>query len=187
MRALLSGGLLAAVILTGCSPDAAVGPAGGPASPIPGHATRAVDLGSCGTLAVPAGSRPVAHYYAAGDQRWFWLGNAWLNLGPDATLYEDAALRHAVGTHPFNAVWQATTGSSLVGQVQQSCDVGGGAIAWQLFQTVSHEGGGIFRQVAYVQRIRTAGGVAPAQAGTTYGETQRVPFTAEFYYYRAPR
>lgn len=187
MRSIVAGGILAALALTACSTESAIGPTAGPGSPIPGHATRAVDLGRCGNLAAPVGSRVLEHLYAAGDQRWFWLGNAWINLGPDATLYEDAALRHAVGTHPFNAVWHTTSGSSLVGQVDQVCDVGAGAIAWQLFHEVSHEGGGVFRQVGYIQRVRTGGGVAPAEPGTAYGETRRVPFTAEFYYYRAPR
>jgi len=187
MRTRIASGLIAAVILTGCATDAAIGPAAGPGTPaIPGHAVRPVDLGSCGVIAAPAGARQVAHYYAAGDQRWFWLGSSWLNLGPDAALYEDAGRQRAVGVHPFNAVWQMKSGSSLVGQVEQVCDVGTTAIAWQLFQAVSHDGGGIFRQVDYIQRVRTTGGVAPSAPGAAYGETRRVPFTAEFYYYRLP-
>jgi len=35
-----------------------------------------------------------------------------------------------------------------------------------------------------MQRFNTIGGTAPAEAGTVFGEEARVPYTAEYYFYR---
>ncbi len=50
---------------------------------------------------------------------------------------------------------------------------------------VETDGPGIFRRVAFIQRVNTTGGTAPAAPGTTVGEEARVPYTAEYYFYRA--
>lgn len=37
----------------------------------------------------------------------------------------------------------------------------------------------------HVQRVNTLGGTAPAGAGSFVGDEARVPYTAEYYFYRA--
>ena len=59
------------------------------------------------------------------------------------------------------------------------------AIPWLLLQTVSTEGPGIFDRVTYIQRVNTAGGLAPAAPGPFISAEEEVPYTAEYYFYRA--
>ena len=39
--------------------------------------------------------------------------------------------------------------------------------------------------MTFIQRVNTTGGIAPAAPGTTVGEEARVPYTAEYFFYRA--
>jgi hypothetical protein len=59
------------------------------------------------------------------------------------------------------------------------------AIPWLLLQTVSTEGPGIFHLVTYIQRVNTTGGLAPPAPGSSIGAEVEVPYTAEYYFYRA--
>ena len=58
------------------------------------------------------------------------------------------------------------------------------AIAWLLLKKVETSGAGIFANVEYIQRTNTAGGLAPADPGLL-NEIREVPYTAEYYFYRA--
>lgn len=49
------------------------------------------------------------------------------------------------------------------------------------------EGPGIFHRVTFIQRVNTVGGNAPADPGNVPGEVARVPYTTEYYFYRADR
>ena len=60
---------------------------------------------------------------------------------------------------------------------------GSGNIAWLLLQAVATTDGRLGR-TTYVQRLNTSGGVAPA--GTcTPGATIAVPYTADYFFWRA--
>jgi hypothetical protein len=39
--------------------------------------------------------------------------------------------------------------------------------------------------VTYVQRVNTTGGLRPAAPGSSIGAVVEVPYTAEYYFYRA--
>jgi hypothetical protein len=56
-----------------------------------------------------------------------------------------------------------------------------------LLGAVSSEGPGIVHRVTYIQRVNTVGGLAPADPGDVPGEVARVPYTAEYFFYRAHR
>ena len=43
----------------------------------------------------------------------------------------------------------------------------------------------MFAGITHIQRVNTVGGNAPAGAGTVTGETASVPYTAEYFFYRA--
>ena len=39
--------------------------------------------------------------------------------------------------------------------------------------------------MTYIQRVNTVGGLAPAEPGDFVGQEVEVPYTAEYYFYRA--
>jgi len=43
---------------------------------------------------------------------------------------------------------------------------------------------GIFEPTTYIQRVNTVGGLAPSTPGTVVGEEARVPYAAEYFFYR---
>lgn len=61
------------------------------------------------------------------------------------------------------------------------------AIPWLRLGATATSEHGRFAGVTYIQRVNTIGGTAPAEAGTLIGEEARVPYTAEYYFYRAAR
>lgn len=194
--------LLAAVTLsTGCSdqtplaPDPAFAariaapPAASPDRAAPAGAAsagdRAVDLGACENLRVPAGNRLALRVYAQGVQIYHWNGSSWVFSGPSAVLTADAGGRGVVGTHYSGPTWESQSGSKVVGTVLDRCTPDPDAVAWLLLGAASTEGPGIFRRVTFIQRVNTVGGIAPSGAGSFTGEEARVPYTTEYLFYRA--
>jgi hypothetical protein len=180
----------AALTLAGCGDHTATGPSDRPAisaSDAARHfaaAARDPDLGQCDELAVPEGSTLIFHTYAAGVQKYEWDGGTWAPRGPSAKLYADAAGKGAVGIHYGGPTWESHSGSFVVGQLKTPCDVGPANIPWLLLDAVRSGGPGIFDSVAYIQRVNTVGGRAPAAPGSL-GEVKHVPYTAEYFFYRA--
>lgn len=185
-------GALVATLLAACSnetstePDAAV-LSHESASLTQASRSGAVELGSCDSLAVGHRNQLLAHYYAKGSQIYFWDGQAWLFIGPDAVLYADKRARVEVGVHQIAGVWESRSGSKVVGLVERACTPNASAIPWQLLSALGHTGRGIFARVDWIQRIRTGGGLAPTTPGTEYGQQQRVDYTAEYLFYRNRR
>ena len=145
---------------------------------------RSVALGECDNLQPPAGSKLVAHYYATGVQIYRWSGAAWTFVAPEAQLSADAGGRSKVGTHYAGPTWESVSGSKVVGTVAQRCTPIATAIPWLSLTATSSEGPGIFRRVAFIQRLHTVGGLAPSAPAASAGEEARVPYTAEYFFYR---
>jgi hypothetical protein len=141
----------------------------------------------CGSIRVEAGNEVAFHAYAIGVQIYRWNGTAWTFVAPEANLYADAGYNGKVGFHYGGPTWESNSGSKvLAARVQNTgCTPDPSAIAWLLLKKVSTDGPGIFSDVTYIQRVNTTGGLAPATPGTTVGEEKRVPYTAEYYFYRA--
>jgi Protein of unknown function (DUF3455) len=157
-----------------------------PAGADPGNDNRAPDLvGDCQILRVPAGNKVAFHVYAEGVQIYRWNGTSWVFVAPDAVLFADAGEDGAVGIHYAGPTWQSNSGSKVVGTVLQRCTPDPGAIPWLLLKAVSSEGPGIFHRVTYIQRVNTVGGLAPAEPGDFPGDVEKVPYTAEYFFYRA--
>jgi hypothetical protein len=175
----------AAAALAGCSEDTTLGPAERPAISAPAAAARRLDLGQCDELAVPEGSKLLSRLYAEGVQKYEWTGTTWTFQGPSAKLYADAAGTAEVGIHYGGPTWESNSGSLVVGQLKTPCEVGPADIPWLLLDAVRTEGPGIFDSVAYIQRVNTVGGRAPAAPGNP-GELRQVPYSAEYFFYRAP-
>lgn len=158
----------------------------GPISPIPGH-SRAPVFDGCPTITVPAGQQLAHRLYARGTQIYRWDGLAWTLVGPSATLYANAGMTAAVGTHYVGPTWQSSSGSKVVGAAQQRCTPDAGSVAWLLLGATSSSGPGFFEGTTYIQRVHTAGGVAPATPGAAIGDLVQVPYTTQYLFYKRAR
>jgi hypothetical protein len=156
-----------------------------PAGAGPGDDNRAPDLGDCQDLRVPAGHKVAFRAYAEGVQVYRWTGTSWAFVGPEALLYAGAGGDGPVGIHYAGPTWESASGSTVVGTVLERCTPDADAIPWLLLGAVSSAGPGIFHRVTFIQRVNTVGGLAPADPGDFPGEVARVPYTADYYFYRA--
>jgi hypothetical protein len=126
-----------------------------------------------------------SHLYALGVQIYQWNGASWVFVSPEAALFADPCYGRQVGIHYGGPTWEAEDGSKVVAAVQANCAPFAGTIPWLRLGATSTSGSGKFGRVTYIQRVNTVGGTAPAQAGGAIGDEVRVPYTAEYYFYRA--
>ena len=153
-----------------------------------GDDNRVPDLPSplCDDLQVQPGHKVAFHAYALGVQKYRWNGASWDFVAPEANLYADPNFRGKVGTHYAGPTWESNSGSNVVGRRLKGCDVEPTtAIPWLLLQADSTDGPGIFSRVTYIQRVNTSGGLKPSTPGSFIGAEAKVPYTAEYYFYRA--
>lgn len=153
-----------------------------PTAPSLAASFTSVQLGTCTDLA--ASGQRTFHAYAAGVQIYRWSGTAWAFVAPRATLYADPQGSAVVGSHYAGPTWESVSGSTVVGVVAKRCTPNSNAIPWLLLDATSSAGPGVFRGVTHIQRLNTAGGVAPSTAGSVVGEIAEVPYTAEYFFYR---
>ena len=146
--------------------------------------SRTTDLSACDSLRVPGASILAFHAYATGVQIYHWNGTSWTFDAPSATLFADAGRMGVVGTHYAGPTWESVSGSKVRGAVLKRCTPNPDAIPWLLLQAVSAEGPGVFDGLAFIQRVNTSGGNAPSTPGSFTGEEVRVPYTAEYLFYR---
>ena len=145
---------------------------------------RSVVHDECDAVRPPAGRTLAAHFYATGVQVYHWSGTAWTFVAPDAVLYADAAGKDQVGTHYAGPTWESVGGSTVVGGAARRCTPDSTAIPWLSLSAVSGDRPGIFRRVTFIQRTHTVGGLAPSAPGSVAGQEARVPYTAEYFFYR---
>ena len=150
-------------------------------------ATRADDNRSPdvpAAIQVPDGNKVNFHAYAVGVQIYTWNGSAWVFKAPDAILYANAGHDGQVGTHYAGPTWESNNGSKVVGVRVAGATPDATAIPWLLLFAKTSEGPGVFGDVSYIQRVNTVGGLAPSTPGSAVGEEARVPYTAEYFFYR---
>ena len=143
-------------------------------------------------LEVGEGFEVSYHTYAEGVQVYVVTETApgvyqWILKEPIATLYSDAGYNGIVGTHYVGPTWESNSGSKVVATRLESVTVDPNSIAWLKLGAVSTQGPGIFYQTTHIQRVNTVGGKAPATGAnaSTVGQTIQIPYTAEYYYYKA--
>ncbi len=110
--------------------------------------------------------------------------HAWTFKAPEAVLWNDAG--EQVGRHFAGPSWQGNDGSTVVGEVVARADAAGpDAIPWLLLKAKSRDGAGIFSSVTYIQRLETAGGVAPVEGcdQAAAGVERAVPYSATYVFY----
>jgi len=147
--------------------------------------SREPDLSACPSIQVPPGNVVAFHVYAVGVQIYQWNGSAWAFVAPSARLFADAGYHGQVGTHYADPTWESNSGSKVLGARQAGCTPDPNSIPWLRLGAVSSQGPGIFHRVSFVQRVNTVGGDAPSSPGSTNGQVTEVPYTAEYYFYRA--
>jgi hypothetical protein len=144
-------------------------------------------------IQVPAGNVPYLLGRATGTQNYTCqqssTGFAWTLVSPSATLVDDKGKQ--IMTHFGGPTWQAKDGSKVVGARVDGVTVSPSAIQWLLLRVTSAtpgpEGGDQLMGTTFIQRVNTTGGLAPTtgcDAGHV-GAEQRVPYTSDYYFYKA--
>lgn len=139
----------------------------------------------CENIAVPDGHKVAYRVYALGVQIYRWNGSAWAFVGPEANLYADPRFRGKIGTHYVGPAWETKSGSIVFGASPVACTPDPNSIAWLRLVATSSHGPGVLDGVTYIQRINTKGGLRPTEPGTTIDEEVGVPYTTEYYFYKA--
>ena len=129
-------------------------------------------------------ARPVLTVSARGLQIYECRAGQWTFVAPQAELF-DAAGR-VIGTHGAGPYWQASDGSRVLASVTARADAPvAGAIPWLLLGARPDNGTkGLLTGTTHIQRFNTAGGSAPATPCTHPGQPLRVPYTADYHFYR---
>ena len=162
-----------------------------------------------GDIEVEAGNKPFLVGHAIGTQNYICLpsgsGFAWTLFTPQATLFDGD--RGQVITHFFSpnpeengairATWEDSRDSSAVwaSAVKSSTDaafVAADAIPWVKLKKAGvlagPDGGDRLTATSFVQRVHTAGGVAPATGCGSLAEVGKkafVPYTADYFFYKS--
>lgn len=144
-------------------------------------------------LAVPDQQQVAARYSAAGVQIYRCRpvpqasAYAWTLVAPEASLHDE--LGAVAGRHSAGPTWEATDGSVITGTVLARVPApDGGDIAWLLLRATTVHDGAALHRIAYVQRLNTHGGIAPATgcSAASVDAEVRVAYTADYWFY-APR
>jgi hypothetical protein len=159
-------------------------------------------------IEVPAGNRVFLKGYAVGTQNYICMPSGWTFLGPQATLFVtlpwiNGEIRQQIATHFLStnpleggtprATWQNSLDTSAVWAkaISSSTDpnfVAQGAIPWLLLEVVGAQrgptGGSLLSQTTFIQRVNTSGGIMPTTS-CTVGSTAFVPYTADYFFWKA--
>jgi hypothetical protein len=181
---------LAIALLAACSPD--------PRMPDPMSSASCLAPGAVtppavpATLEPPAGTKLAFGLHAEGSQVYVCKGSgnasapgplAWALKAPDAKLYDSACKQ--VGTHFGGPTWQSSVDGSNVVGAKVADSPADGTIPWLLLKAQANNGAGVFSPITAVQRLATAGGVAPTTGCDAEGKEQAVPYSANYYFYQA--
>jgi hypothetical protein len=108
----------------------------------------------------------------------------WAFVAPEADLFDVSGNR--LGRHYAGPRWESTDGSIILGTLRERADAPlANAIPWLLLSAKSVGAEGSLSKVTSIQRVNTAGGVAPI-AGcfqTAVGTTARINYTADYYFF----
>jgi Protein of unknown function (DUF3455) len=140
----------------------------------------------CGLIAIEEGHKLAFHVYARGVQIYKWNGMSWHFDAPRASLFAEENFFGEVGSHFRGPNWESKSGSRVKAAAVpgKACTPDASAIAWLQLKSTEISGAGIFKNVTFIQRVNTTGGVKPTMPGTFFGEIKEVDYTAEYYFYR---
>src|SRR5688572_1145149 len=142
-------------------------------------------LAGCASVPVPESLKPSANESLAmvvpakGVQIYECRAGKWTFVAPDAELFDRTG--KTIGKHYAGPHWEAADGSKVVATVKARADAPAAAdIPWLLLGAKSVGADGAFSKVTSIQRIATAGGIAP-KGDCAQGAQARVPYTADYY------
>ena len=119
---------------------------------------------------------------AKGVQIYECRSDKWVFVAPEADLFDAAGKK--IGSHYAGPHWESADGSRIVAKVKARADApAAGAIPWLLLDAKSVGVEGAFSKVTSIQRVATAGGVAPAANCSQPGTQARVNYTADYYFF----
>jgi len=166
-------------------------------------------LAACGTMApqapafnqaqlpaavqVPAGNRVAMETVGAGQITYECRTKKdmagqfeWVFVGPDAKLMDRSG--KVVGRYYGPpATWEHNDGSKVTATQLAIAPAAAGNIPLQLVKANPATGNGAMTGITYIQRVATAGGVAPAAPCTpaTKGQKQIVQYKSDYIFYKA--
>lgn len=108
----------------------------------------------------------------------------WAFVAPEAQLFD--ARGATIGRHYGGPHWEANDGSKVVATLRARADAPADqAIPWLLLDARSVAGDGAFSKVTTIQRVYTAGGVAPVSgcSRSQAGSSARVAYTADYHFF----
>ncbi len=169
----------------------------------PARADRVTPADVPSIIQVPAGNQLFRVAHAVGTQNYICLSTGWASAayGPQATLFNqdnEQILTHFLSAYPvgsgsFFPTWQdsrdtSTVWASPVKDAKYTPDPT--AIPWLLLKVVDTAvgptGGDKMIVTTYVQRLNTTGGLKPTTS-CTEGDKYLVPYTADYYFYKASK
>jgi hypothetical protein len=114
-------------------------------------------------------------------------GFAWVFKAPEANLFDKQGRQ--IGTHFAGPSWKMSDGA-VVGEAVARADAPtSGAIPWLLLRAKSNEGSGPLSTVAFIRRIDTKAGSAPAGGcdAAHKGEQARMRYYALYQFFGAAK
>jgi hypothetical protein len=181
--------------MIGCAKQGAAPPPSAGAQGPGAHPAGLVAPTVAPELAVPDGNKLTFMAAARGVQIYECAAGdggalAWKLHAPRADLLDDSGA--SVGSHyggvdkglPPGPYWEAKDGSRVHGAKPASLP-NQGSIPLLRLEAADTAGSGVFSKVAFIQRLDTTGGVAPAGACEA-GKQTEVPYTARYYFYSTP-
>jgi hypothetical protein len=143
-------------------------------------------------IAVPDGNKLAFDFDALGVQIYtcqqVGASYGWVLKAPRATLFNRGG--QVAGTHYAGPTWEADDGSKVVGTKVGAFVADTSAIPWLLLKAVSHEVDGRMAKVTFIQRLYTAGGLAPTDPAKIcdaghVGSVEEVDYAATYFFYEA--
>jgi hypothetical protein len=164
-------------------------------------------------IQVPAGFSPFLKGYAIGTQNYMCVAEkkekdfVWKFMGPQATLFVtlpngqmQQVTTHFLSANPVNGLlqptWQHSDDTSSVWGLRKPSTnpvfVDPGAIPWLLLEVTAAQagpsGGDFMTEAVFIHRVNTTGGLAPSTGcseAAQIGTVRFVPYTADYFFYRA--
>ncbi len=110
----------------------------------------------------------------------------WTFRAPEAQLTDSSG--HVLGRHFTGPTWELDEGGSVVGEVKAGApSPSPTAIPWLLLVARATAGHGKLTATTSIQRLQTVGGIAPSVGcnAANAGKVAKVPYTANYYFFRA--
>lgn len=140
-------------------------------------------------IRAPAGLEVAVYAHATGSQIYMCQASAdgkfaWTLKAPDADLHDRKD--KVIGHHSAGPTWKLSDGSEVTGKAAAHVDsLDPDSIPWLLINVVSHSGKGQLSDVTAIQRVRTHGGMPPAEGcdAAHANAEAKSNYTADYYFY----